>query len=301
MRLIGFGKSVSGQSVIDAAFQLQGDHILQYISILIGMPFIFSVIVTTLLFQINVLRMKELALSQQREIELQEMKIGVMESRASQEMHSLVHDLKTPLTTIQGLISLMQLQLKNTKTKDKAMEYTDRIEQSIQHLNAMISEILYEDAKRPITVKELINYSRANLVEEKLKQEVNFSIEDGDATIIVNRIRIVRVLINLIQNAAEATIHKEDGVINIHISITKAYTHGEKREGVLITVSDNGDGISEENMMRIWDIRYSTKGSSGLGLSFVKKVINSHDGWIKINSKQNMGTTFTLFLPKGSD
>lgn len=301
MRLVGFGKTISGQSIIDAAFQLQGDHILQYISILISMPFIFSVAVTAILFHINVLRMKELALSQQREVELQEMKIDVMESRASQEMHSLVHDLKTPLTTIQGLISLMQMQLKNKDSTAKANEYTSRIEQSIQHLNAMISEILYEDAKRTITIKALINYTRANLVEEKLKQEVNFTVENGDETIVINRVRIVRVLINLIQNAAEATAHKDDGVINIHISITKAYTHGEKREGALITVNDNGDGISEENMMRVWDVRYSTKGSSGLGLAFVKKVVNSHDGWIKIDSKQNEGTTFTMFLPKGSD
>lgn len=299
LQRFGFGKSEGVTKIINAAHELQGAHILQLISILISVPFFLTVILTFVLIHINLLRNKELTLSKKREQELQEMKIGAMESRLNYEMNSLVHDLKTPLTTIRGLISLVELQFQKNNSNTKATEYMARIEGSIQQLNEMISEILYENAKREVTLQELINYTRANFVGQ-LSQQVNFINHNPDVYVRVNRIRLVRALINLIQNAVDATESRVDGKIDITICMTKAYAHGKKQEGLIITVTDNGEGINELQLMKIWDVRYSTKGSSGLGLPFVKKVVNDHKGWIKINSKENEGTTFTLFLPKGS-
>lgn len=296
---LGFGKSESARTVVNAAYQLDGAHILQLMSSLIFLPFFITLCLTLTLTRINLIRNKELALSQKREEEVQHMKINAIESRLNDEIHSLVHDLKTPLTTIRGLISLLELKFQKHKVDFKVDEYTNRIEGSIQQLNEMISEILYKNVKREISLQELIDYTRANFVGQ-YNQEVIFTNNEPAATICINRIRLVRALINLIQNAIDATKNQTDGQIKINFYYTKAYAQGVKSDGVIITVSDNGNGISDIHRLRIWDVRYSTKGSSGLGLPFVKKVVKDHDGWIRIDSKKNEGTTFTLFLPKGS-
>ncbi|WP_161568355.1 sensor histidine kinase [Anaerobacillus alkaliphilus] len=295
----GFGKSQYMQDVINASFQLEGAHILQLISWLIFIPFFITVCLTLTLIRINMIRNEELALSQKREEELQHMKISAIESRLNDEIHSLVHDLKTPLTTIRGLISLLQLQLQKQKIGSKMDDYINKIEGSIQQLNEMISEILYKDVKREIRLQELIDYTRANFIGLH-NQQVSFTINEPDEIICINRIRLVRALINLIQNAIDATKDQVDGQIDIDFSYTNAYAKGIKSEGVIITIIDNGVGMSDNDRLRIWDVRYSTKGSSGLGLPFVKKVVNDHDGRIRIDSIKNEGTTFTLFVPKGS-
>ncbi len=295
----GFGKSQHIVAIIHASYQLEGAHILQLISWLIFIPFFITVCLTLTLIRINMIRNEELALSQKREEELQTMKISAIESRLNDEIHSLVHDLKTPLTTIRGLISLLQLQLHQQKIRSKMDVYINRIEGAIQQLNEMISEILYKDVKREISLQELIDYTRANFVGLHNKK-VLFSIDRPDEIICINRIRLVRALINLIQNAIDATKDLENGHIHIDFSYTNAYAKGIKSEGVIITIRDNGIGMTDIDRLRIWDVRYSTKGSSGLGLPFVKKVVNDHDGRIRIDSIKNEGTTFTLFVPKGS-
>ncbi|WNF37215.1 HAMP domain-containing sensor histidine kinase [Bacillaceae bacterium IKA-2] len=298
----GFGKSETVYSIIDAAYKLQSADTLQLLSIFITTLFTITFFLSLILIHINILRNKELALSKIREEELQKMKISAMESRFNYEMHSLVHDLKTPLTTISGLISLLELQLQKHKIEFKASEYIDRIDGSIKQLNEMISEMLYESARWEISLQELVNYTRANFIDQ-LSQSVNFTNHNPDAYVYVNRIGLVRALINLIENAVDATKNQDDGEIDFDIRVTKAYAKGKKQEGVLITITDNGEGISEIDKIKIWDVRFSTKGSSGLGLPFVKKVINDHNGWIKIDSndsKKHQTTKFTLFLPKGS-
>ena len=300
LQQFGFGKSESVQLIIQTAYQLQGAHILQIISLLISIPFFVSFCLTFTLIHINMLRSKELDLIKRNEQELEEMRTEAIESRLNDEMHSLVHDLKTPLTTIRGLISLVHLRFQKHNLDLKIDEYIVRIEGSVQQLDEMISEILYKEKKRESTLQELIDYTSANFVEQH-KQEVNFTNHNPEVFVYINRIRLVRALINLIQNAIDATENQEDGVIDIDIRYTQAYAQGTKQEGVLITVTDNGEGISDVHIMRIWNVNYSMKGSSGLGLPFVKKVVNDHNGWIKIESQLDEGTIFTIFLPKGSE
>ncbi|MHA6253123.1 sensor histidine kinase [Oceanobacillus sp. CAU 1775] len=297
MHNFGFGKSDTALRIVEASYTLEMSHLMQIICLLMALPFLFSVFVTFTLIKVNTLRIQELEKSRQREGELQHMRLDAIESRTTEEMQNLVHDLKTPLTTISGLTSLIDMSVNDKKGK----EYTERIERAVEQLNTMISEILSEDVRKPVELSQLLNYTRAHLVEEQLKSKLEFINHHPNDIIYVNRIRVARLLVNLIENALHATEHKADGKVLIELEYTRAYSQGEKVDGVKIYVRDNGYGIAPEKIDRIWNVKYSLKGSSGLGLPFVRKVVKLHGGWIKAESIFGEGTVFTLFLPYGSD
>ena len=84
---------------------------------------------------------------QARELELKQAAIRSLEARSMAEMQRLVHDLKTPLTTVQGLVSLIGM----TGDQAKLKEYTAKVEQSVERMNQMISEILHPETRRRVT------------------------------------------------------------------------------------------------------------------------------------------------------
>jgi signal transduction histidine kinase len=96
-----------------------------------------------------------------------------------------------------------------------------------------------------------------------------------------------RVFINLVKNGIESIPKREKGLIYIK-SHHKSYK-------AIIEITDNGDGISKENMNSIFVPNFSTKSSgTGLGLAITKKVVEEHNGDITFNSTLSKGTTFTL-------
>jgi len=87
----------------------------------------------------------------------------------------------------------------------------------------------------------------------------------------------------------EAT--KEDGLISIS---TEAF-----QDRIIVKIKDNGIGIHSGFLDRIFDPFFSTKnGGTGLGLTYVKQIINEHEGEVQVDSKSGNGTTFILSLPK---
>ncbi len=104
---------------------------------------------------------------------------------------------------------------------------------------------------------------------------------------------IHRCVLNLLTNAIDA-LNEDGGEVNIS-------TRKEGESEVLITVEDNGAGIPEKIIQRIFDVFFSTKGSqgTGLGLAVTKKIIEEHGGSIEAKSTPGQGTTFTIQLPIG--
>ncbi|GAA0356070.1 sensor histidine kinase [Bacillus horti] len=293
---LGFGKSEIVYRIASVIRSMEGEHILSFISLVICIPYLFCSIVTIALLRNHLLRLNELAASKKRDRELQQLRVEAIESRASQEMQTLVHDLKTPLTTIQGLISLVNMRLRPT-SNPKLVDYTGKINHSVENLNEMISEILYEDVKRAINLRELMNYTKAQL---DLNQKIEYIVEEEEKVIYVNHIRVVRAINNLVQNALEATQSTEKPGVKVKIFYVSSKSIYAK-EGVAISVIDNGTGIPRDHLHRVWKERFSTKGTSGLGLGFVKNVAHSHQGWVKVNSVLDKGSAFTMFLPKGGE
>ena len=103
----------------------------------------------------------------------------------------------------------------------------------------------------------------------------------------------IRAIQNIIQNAIN--YGKENGKIEIESF--------EKSEYFAIKVKDDGIGIAEENLQKIWDRFYQvdesrTTKSMGLGLSMVKLIVEKHEGYVEVESELGKGTVFTLYFKK---
>ena len=104
--------------------------------------------------------------------------------------------------------------------------------------------------------------------------------------------QINQVLVNLLNNAAQAMGEKPDGKIEVR---TRADDHN-----VYIDVIDNGKGMSPEVLNQIFEPFFTTKGAgegTGLGMAISQQIMEQHNGDIKVVSTEGIGTTFTLILP----
>ncbi|RMH73167.1 MAG: GHKL domain-containing protein [Gemmatimonadetes bacterium] len=124
---------------------------------------------------------------------------------------------------------------------------------------------------------------------EKLRLIQDF--EDDDLRITATTGELSQIFTNLISNATDALQNATDPTITIRVS-----THNG---GIEMQFSDNGIGIAPEDMRRIFEPMFTTKGekSSGLGLSTVKRIVEAYNGTIHVQSELGSGTTFTLWLP----
>ncbi|MBM7553163.1 sensor histidine kinase [Thalassobacillus pellis] len=210
----------------------------------------------------------------------------VIASRSGREVLHLVHDLKTPLALIEGLNSLIEL-----KTKDKEIkEYTENISESITSTSNMVSEILYQEKKNWCSLKRLIEYIRANKIDD---HAITFTFEleaDEQLELFINKIRITRAVVNLIDNACDAVSETN----NPTVIIRTALIDNELWLGVL----DNGKGISKKDLKKIYQPGFSTKSHPGVGLTFVNNVIEVHQARMKIENRQGNGTAFWMIFPE---
>ncbi|WP_430790883.1 sensor histidine kinase [Virgibacillus flavescens] len=210
----------------------------------------------------------------------------MIESRNGREALHLVHDLKTPLSLIDGLNSLIRL-----KTKNKEIEaYSDNIADAIQSTSDMVSEILYVEKKNWCSLKSLIEYVRANKLADK-SISYTFQLEaDENIELYINKIRVTRAIVNLIDNAGDSIQEQEHGKVTV---LTKMVD----RE-LWLGVKDNGIGISTNLLKKIYQPGFSTKSHPGVGLTFVKTVANDHHAKLEIDTVYKKGTTFWIKLPE---
>jgi len=287
LTFIGFGQDETSSSIKLVAQYLEADSALNFFSFAFFAPMLIIAIITMGLIDNYSKIIKHINAGKEQEKQMRKVRVAAAQARVLEELHALVHDLKTPLTTIQGLSSLLGM----TGSNDKRQAYVAKIENSVENMNGMISEILYEDVRKPITVNSLINYVRAQIIPENLNQKFYFQVQEDLPEINVNKVRLARALVNVIENAIRATENKPDGEIYI--------TAQEKGSSIIFTVEDNGVGISKDDIERIWEPGFSSSLSSGLGLTFVRKVIENHGGEIDITSEFGKGAKVTMSLPRG--
>lgn len=280
----GFGRGeISSDIKIIAGF-IGSTQILSFASITFFFVFI------SIAFLISKLLSDEekliATMEKNKEIEkgLAEARLKALEARTTQEMQSLVHDLKTPLTSVQVLASVSQMMTEDEKIK----LYMEKIISSVDSVNGMISQILYENSKDKITTEELFEYVFSQLASHKNKDSIKYYNRCKDKYIYINKIRFSRAIINIIYNSLDAI--DEKGIVNITVG-----SHDKK---VIITIEDNGVGIDEDNINKIWELGFSTKNSTGLGLSFVKNVVQNHEGNMELYSTKNQGTKLIITLPE---
>lgn len=229
---------------------------------------------------------------QEQERKLQEASLRHLGARSRSEMQALVHDLKTPLTTVQGLVGVLGM----TETEPKALEYVARIEQSVERMDQMISEILHPEVRRTVQGCDVAKALQAHVSGWELADPegppVRFRIGSKLPTVEVNVMRIIRALANLIQNARDAAAQTERGRqrgVDVRVS---------GKEGALrFLILDRGVGIEPGGIDQVFIPGFSTKDSSGLGLSFAREVIEKqHPGELTVYSVTDKGTYILVQL-----
>ncbi len=240
--------------------------------------------------------------SEEKKKEINELK--EMAAYRREFLGNISHELKTPIFNIQGYILTLLEGGLNDKTINKKF-----LKKSVKSINRMIAlvEDLEEIGKLESSALQL-NEEKFNLL-ELTKDVIDFmeqKASENNTTITINttlsksirvkadKKRIRQVLINLIDNAIKYG-NLENGQIRISI-----YNFSDN---YLIEVRDNGIGIPEENIRRVFERFYRTdqsrsrdKGGTGLGLAIVKHIIEAHRQTISVRSNVSEGTTFSFTL-----
>ena len=214
-----------------------------------------------------------------------QLQVQTLENRSLREMQSLVHDLKTPLTTIQGLAEVLAI----SPIGEQQQDYARRIIEAGDKMNVMISELLQDEKRQVIRATDLIDYASAYLPELAILEEYRVLAEGEVPAIRVNKTKMARAIINLLENSLESVGGKPGRIL---VRIRRSGGH------VLLEFKDNGQGIAAEDLQRIWEVGFSTKNSSGLGLPFVKEIVERNQGTIHIESSPGSGTQVTIAVPE---
>ncbi len=217
--------------------------------------------------------------------------LNEMKNRTNQEVQYLVHDLKSPLTTVQTLVGVLKME-SEMEHRPQDVEYLDYIENAVERMSKMISAILYEDHQFPITTQELVSVVMAQSSVTSYAPYLRLDNRLPEAKILANRLLFPRALVNLLQNSAHAMTDVSEP--EIRLLVHPAETPG----WIAFTVEDNGTGIDEGRLSSIWDRGTSGHQSSGLGLAFVRNVVEKMGGEIRISSTPGQGTRISLELPE---
>ena len=284
----GFGRGNLSSLIKETAVEHGDGWTLSFYAAALGCSFLFA-----LLIQIRLLykehRLKTMTeQNKQMTEQLYQAQIDALKLRSASEVQSLVHDLKSPLTAMQGLISLSEMM----ESDHQIREYLGRISASAEGMSGMISDILYEEHRELCQTDELFRTILAQAQAGIPGNIIKYRNHAKSALLQVNRIRFSRAVINIIQNAYRAVEEKPDGLIDISVR--------ELQGTVIIRIWDNGNGIPEAIQEKIWQKGYSAAGSTGIGLDFVKQVIENHGGDIKIQSEEGQYTSFEIWMKEAA-
>lgn len=241
------------------------------------------------------------ALQRKQQIEMLEQN----EQYRKEFLQNLSHELKTPIFAIQGYVdTLLNGALHddtvNTKFLSNAAVSVDRLTSLVQDLDEITK---LESGNQPIiatafTIQDLVKNVYQSLEMQAQKKSISLTIKKGceaPLQVVADEAKIRQVITNLVYNSIK---YSGDG------APIEASFYIIEQNLVLIEITDEGYGISEEHLSRIFERFYRTDtarsrniGGSGLGLSICKHIVEAHDQSIHVRSKLNVGSTFGFTLP----
>ena len=174
----------------------------------------------------------------------------------------------------------------------KVEEYSKTLIQQIDTMSS-IASAFSNFAKMPAQKNEMLNIVEVIDLATEIFTEpyVKFVSTEKEIIAKFDRTQLIRVITNLVKNAIQALKEVEHPKILIDV-------YSEKSD-VIITVTDNGCGITEEYKEKVFEPKFTTKSSGmGLGLPMIKKIIETYGGTIKFTSVKDKGTTFKVTFPK---
>jgi hypothetical protein len=245
--------------------------------------------------------------------ELKEAQEGVVRAEKLATMGRLAagiaHEIGNPLNIILGYIALF----KKVKDEKRAESYLEKIEEEINRINKIIRDLL--DLSRPskfiVSDTDINKYIRScmELLSHEIKKKdikLEYNLNADIPIVKIDGERFKQVIINLLINSIDAV--DNNGRISISTEFTifskdsiKSLKFKDGDRVIIVSISDNGRGISKENINRIFDPYFTTKEpgkGTGLGLTICQQIIDSFNGDIVVESEEGSGTTFRVILPE---
>lgn len=209
----------------------------------------------------------------------------------------IAHEIRNPLSSIRGLAQFIFNSFSKT---DERKEDLNTIIQEVDRLNKLVVQVLdFAKLKKPNLTRFSLNDLTRKItelfkIEIKGKQiKFNLELSPDISQIQADEDQVRQILMNVIINAIQAIPKKGE----IKIKTEKAPLKGEP--AIKLIIEDSGIGITEKDFNQIFDPFFSTKEKgSGLGLSIVYKLVEAHQGEIKVESKEGEGTKFIILLPQ---
>lgn len=225
--------------------------------------------------------------------------IKKLENIRSQFVANVSHEIKTPLTSIKGFAETLK-EVDDNTTKEK---FLDIINDEAERLTRLINDILTlsniesgeEIILEPVNINKEINnvYNLMKNIADRKNIKINIVGEEVE-DLYSDKDRIKQMMINLIDNA----IKYSEPDTNIIIS------KSEKNNNIILSVKDEGVGISREHLDRLFErfyrvdkARSRSQGGTGLGLAIVKHIVIGFNGTIDVESELGKGSKFTIVIP----
>ncbi|MBP6416925.1 MAG: HAMP domain-containing histidine kinase [Chitinophagaceae bacterium] len=273
-------------------YKLQLGNTFPYLLKQITQPILFSILLLGITILSFVLLYRNL-LKQQR-----------LAALKNEFISNITHELKTPIATVGVAIEALK-NFNAIQDPKRTREYLDISSNELQRLSLLVDKVLKLSMfeKKEVELKyETFNLDEVvNEVVDSLKLQLEKNhasvlvTRKGDLTLQGDRLHLLSVIFNLLDNALKYS--KENPAIKIDLQ--------GNEENIILNVTDNGIGIPPEYKDKVFDKffriphgdTHNAKGY-GLGLSYVAQVIQKHNGSIFIESQPEIGTTFTITLPK---
>jgi signal transduction histidine kinase len=219
-----------------------------------------------------------------------------LERRAilSETAATLAHEIRNPLNCINLTVDELIDSNSAGKGNESDRELLVNIKCEVQRLNKMVTDFLAMGKPMPLsmstfTLRDLADEVHLLIKRQLIDKKIEMLIDIGSGQeIYADREQIRLVLLNLLLNAVAAT--EKSGQILLGAEIDDADT--------ILRVSDNGSGINENNLQKIFEPYFTTKADgAGLGLALVKRIVEEHGGSISASNNPSSGVTFKIIIP----
>ena len=227
------------------------------------------------------------------------------ESKLRRFVADASHELRTPLTAIRGFAELHRQGA--VQGEEKTKELIGRIEKESIRMGSLVEDLLLlarldqsrEMAQDPVDLHHLIIEAVASARAAGPDHPITMDLENDDAYVLGDSMRIYQAISNLLANARTHTPKGTSITVSLHSTETER----------IVTVSDTGPGLSKEDQEKIFErfyradparVRTGSDGS-GLGLSIVDAVMKAHGGSVEVSSELGHGASFTLHFPIKAD
>ena len=226
-----------------------------------------------------------------------------MDRIRSELVHTVSHDLRSPLTSVIGYTELID---RAGSLTDMQREFLKRIQESVQHITSLINDLLelgsmeagLDTSREFVQLDGILNYTLEMLQGQIKAKHINVQMDVSPdlPALRANPVRLRQVFDNLVGNAIKYS--SDNGNVGVRM-------RAEDNQ-VIMQVTDNGPGIPPKDQAHIFDKFYrasnvSSKSGSGLGLAIVKSIVEAHQGRVWVESVMGRGSSFFVVLPVVSD